>query len=175
MDSSHKGSVMRSVYLWNDVIMSRNPAECDKPMFKTYTFPTGMHHWRRYFLALQWRHNQREGISNHLCLDCFLNRLLWRRSEKTSKLHVTGFCEGNQLMTGGFPSQRASNAENASISWRHHECCHDLVISPNRRYFISSHEAPLGAKWHVLWRQQVELISPANRSQDQYKEGMGNL
>ena len=47
--------------------------------------------------------------------------------------------------------------------------------SPIRRYFISSHEAILGAKWHVLWRQQVELISPANRPRDQYKEGVGNL
>ena len=30
-------------------------------------------------------------------------------------------CEGNPTVTGGFPSQRASNAENISISWRHHD------------------------------------------------------
>ena len=28
--------------------------------------------------------------------------------------------EGNPPVTGGFPSQRASNAENVSIRWRHH-------------------------------------------------------
>ena len=34
---------------------------------------------------------------------------------------VTSLCEGNSLVTGEFPSQRASNAENVSIWWRHHE------------------------------------------------------
>ena len=28
--------------------------------------------------------------------------------------------ERKPLLTGGFPSQRASNLENISISWRHH-------------------------------------------------------
>ena len=40
---------------------------------------------------------------------------------KTSKLHVTGLCEGNSPVTGEFPAQRASNTENVSIWWRHHE------------------------------------------------------
>ena len=43
-----------------------------------------------------------------------------RRSKKISKLCVTGLWEGNPPVTGGFPSQRASNAENISICWRHH-------------------------------------------------------
>ena len=30
---------------------------------------------------------------------------------KTSKLRVTGLCEGNSPVTGEFPSQRVSNAE----------------------------------------------------------------
>ena len=39
--------------------------------------------------------------------------------KKTSKLHVTGLCEGNPSVTGGFPSQRDSNAENILMtsSW----------------------------------------------------------
>ena len=59
-------------------------------------------------------------VSNHRCADCLLNRLLRRRSKKTPKLRVTDLCEGNQPVTGGFPSQRVSNAENAFIWWRHH-------------------------------------------------------
>ena len=51
-------------------------------------------------------------VSNHQHLDCLLNRLFRRRSKKTSKLRVTGHHEGNPPVTGGFPSQRASNAEN---------------------------------------------------------------
>ena len=44
-----------------------------------------------------------------------------RRSKKTSKLRVTGLCVGNLPVTGEFPAQRASNAENVSIWWRHHK------------------------------------------------------
>ena len=73
--------------------------------------------WR----TLQWRHNERDGVSNHQPHDCLLNRLFGRRSNKTSKLRVTGLCVVNSPVTGEFPAQRASNAENVSIWWRHHE------------------------------------------------------
>ena len=56
-----------------------------------------------------------EMVSNHRRLDCLLNRLLGRGSKKTSKLRVTGLCEGNSPVTGEFPTQKASNAENVSI------------------------------------------------------------
>ena len=45
--------------------------------------------------TLQWRHNERDGVSYHRRLVYLLNRLFRRRSKKTSKLHVTGLCEGN--------------------------------------------------------------------------------
>ena len=32
---------------------------------------------------------------------------------------VSGLCAGNSPVTGDFPAQRASNAENVSIWWRH--------------------------------------------------------
>ena len=44
--------------------------------------------------SLQWRHNERNGASNHQRLDYLLNRFFSRRSKKTSKLRVTGLCEG---------------------------------------------------------------------------------
>ena len=53
-------------------------------------------------------------------LNYLLNRLFRHRSKKTSKLRVTGLCEGNSPVTGEFPAQRSSNAENVSIWWRHH-------------------------------------------------------
>ena len=71
-------------------------------------------------LSIIWPHNERHGISNHRRLDCLLNRLFRRALEKTSRLRVTGLCEGNPPVTGGFPSQRASDTENISIWWRHH-------------------------------------------------------
>ena len=50
----------------------------------------------------------------------FTQRVSMRRSNKTSKLRVTGLCAGNSPVTGEFPTQMASNAENVSIWWRHH-------------------------------------------------------
>ena len=61
--------------------------------------------------ALRWRHNERDGVSNHQPHDCLLNRLFRPRSKKTSKLRVTGLCAGNSPGTGEFPAQMASNAE----------------------------------------------------------------
>ena len=85
--------------------------------------------------SLQWRHNGRNGVSNHQPHDCLLNRLFRRRSEKISKRHVTGLrvgnssetshkwpvtwkmfpfddviMDGNPSVSGRFPSQRASNS-----------------------------------------------------------------
>ena len=68
----------------------------------------------------QWRHNEREGVSNHQPHDRLLNRLFRHRWKKTPKLRVTGLCKGNSLVTGEFPAQRASNAEYISIWWCHH-------------------------------------------------------
>ena len=54
-------------------------------------------------LSLHWRHNVHDSVSNHQPRDCLLNRLLRRRSKKTSKLRVTGLCAGNSPGTGEFP------------------------------------------------------------------------
>ena len=64
--------------------------------------------------SLQWRHNEPH--------DFLLSRLFRRRSKKTPKLRFTGLCVGNLLpVTGEFPAQQASSAENVSIWWHHHE------------------------------------------------------
>ena len=74
--------------------------------------------------TLQWRHNERDGVSNHQPRDCLLNRLFRRRSKKTAKLRVAGLCAGNSPGTGEFPAQMASNAENVSMapSWYGQYC-----------------------------------------------------
>ena len=54
------------------------------------------------FITLQWRHNERDGVSNHQPRDCLLNRLFRRRSKLTSKLRVNGLCAGNSPVTGEF-------------------------------------------------------------------------
>ena len=65
--------------------------------------------------TIKWCHNEGDGVSNHWLLYCLLNCWFRHRSKKTPKLCVTGFCEGNSPVTGEFPSQRASNAENVNV------------------------------------------------------------
>ena len=71
--------------------------------------------------TLHWRHNGHDGVSNHQPHDCLLNRLFRYRSKKTSKLCATGLCTGKSPVTGEFPAQMVSNAENVCNWWRHHE------------------------------------------------------
>ena len=47
-----------------------------------------------YFFLLQSRHNDRDCVSNHQRLDCWLNRLFRCISKKTQKLRVIGLCGG---------------------------------------------------------------------------------
>ena len=94
----------------------------------------------RGLTALQWRYNERDGVSTHQSRDCLLNRLFRRRSKKTSKPSATGRCAVNSPVSGEFPEQRASNAENVSIWWRHHDAknstycihsCSDILTEHN--------------------------------------------
>ena len=87
-------------------------------VFSNHSFyPVRTWYWR----TLQGRHNGRDGVLNHRYIDGLLNRFVRRKLKKTSKLRVTGLCEGNSPVTGEFPAQRASNVENVYIWWRHHE------------------------------------------------------
>ena len=81
------------------------------------------HQWVDAMAActLHWCHNDHDGVSNHQPHECLLNRLFRCRSKKTSKLRVTGLCVENSPGTTEFPAQMASNTENVSIWWHHHE------------------------------------------------------
>ena len=62
---------------------------------------------------------------------------------------VIGLWVGNSPVTGEFPAQKASNAENVSIWWRHH----DLVLTA--RYL--NHICRL--KVNKTFKNAVELIN----------------
>ena len=59
------------------------------------------------------------GTSNHWQYYFLLSSLFRQRKYQGSAL--LALCEGNRLMTGGFPSQVASNVESVLISWHLHE------------------------------------------------------
>ena len=91
--------------------------------------------------TLQWRHNGRDGVSNHQRHDCLLNRLFRRRSKKTSKLRVTGLCEGNSLVTGEFPAKMASDVIQCfHLMTSSRNSQKNLHISPSQAFYVVSVE-----------------------------------
>ena len=64
---------------------------------------------------------------------------------KHQKLSVTGFCVGNSPVTRRFPAQRASNAANVSIWWRHHEINY---FTPDNHYHMLHNVAVASAVWY---------------------------
>ena len=110
-------------------------------------------------IPLEWHHNERDGVSNHQPHHCWLNRLFRRRSKKTSKLRVTGLCAGNSSVTGEFPAQMASNAENVSIWWRHHVVTSQPYHSQEPGQFMSTacqvETMPLKASWDFVTQEQT--------------------
>ena len=69
--------------------------------------------------TLQWRYNEQWRLKSPT-YRLFAQPFVQAHIEQNIILRVTGLCERNPLVTGGFPSQRASNAEKVSIWWRHH-------------------------------------------------------
>ena len=114
-----------------------------------------------------WKINEHDCISNHRRLDCSLNCLLRRRSKKTSRLRVTGLCEGNSPMTGELSVQRASNEENVFIWWRYHELfpwdatiC-DLFVVSRAHFFTSGHVKTVSAT-HWMNMFDMEMYTYIN-------------
>ena len=68
---------------------------------------------------LQWRHNERDCILNHRRLYCLLSFCSSADQRKHESSASLAFVKGNSPVTGEFPAQRASKAENVSIWWRH--------------------------------------------------------
>ena len=87
-----------------------------------------------------------------------------RRSKKKTELRVTGLCEGNSPVTGVFPTQKASNAENVSIRWRHRGVKLKMVVMGIHIYWIhtalfSLQKRTLHISWDILYEK---LGSPRN-------------
>ena len=97
--------------------------------------------------ALQWRHDEPDGVSSHRRLDFVLNCMFRRRSKKASKLRVTGFCEGISPVSGEFPSQRPVTRKIFPLRWRH-----------NDHAGVSNHQ-PHGCWLNRLFRRKSKKTS----------------
>ena len=129
---------------------------------------------QRQAFALQWRHNGCDNVSNHQPSDCLLNRLFRHRSQKTSKLRVTGLCARNSPGTGEFPAQMASHAENVFIWWRHHALDNGGSSSSKfifQKCTIKDHQTKIyiitcthGTRWYIAGvRRETQAHRAGNR------------
>ena len=106
VNSPHKWPVTRKMFPFDDVIMMwRHKATISK---------MGLYHYSDAIMSV--KALQITGVSIVCSTVC-----PGADKIKTLKCRVTGLCEGNLPVTGGFPSRRVSNAENVSIWWRHHD------------------------------------------------------
>ena len=143
MDSPHKGQwrgalMFSSICAWingwvNGEVgdLRRHRAHYDVIVMKMLNFVVRNLEYSGTNMSktLRWRHNEHDCVSNHQLRECLLNRLFKAQIKVKSKLRVTALCEGNSPVTGKFPAQRVSNAENVSIWWRHHDIAADALVS----------------------------------------------
>ena len=95
---------------------------------------------------------------------------------KTPKLRITGFCVWNSPVTGEFPAQMASNAENVSIWWRHHGVCSSISLGNNlilfnslvplTPYNVRKLDQQWSRQWLVAWRRQTLRLTNIDFYQD---------
>ena len=110
MNSPHKGPVTRKVFSFDDGIMAKLARLCHECHINDL-----LHNIHYSDVIMDAVASQITDVSNICWTVCS------GRSTKTSRLRATFLCEGNLPVTDGFPSQRASNAENDSIWWRHRD------------------------------------------------------
>ena len=103
---------------------------CDIPVIKygnQFGYWYSIVHYRTILLtvelkqSLQWRHNERDGVSNHQPHDWLLNLYSGADQRKPQSSVSLSFVREIPRATGEFPAQRASNAEKVSTWWRHHD------------------------------------------------------
>ena len=84
----------------------------------------------------QWRHNGQK--ASQITIPSIVCSTVCSGADKRKhQSSLTDLCEGNLPVTGEFPSQWASNAENVSIWWRHH---YFLIAISNMTYcFVHGH------------------------------------
>ena len=93
-----------------------------------------------------------------------------RRSKNTSKLRATGLCAGNSPVTGEFPAQMASNAENVSIDdvimgdhLTSQELQHLLyidwveIVKLNHLVSLISHKCTFCNRWKI-WSKWIAMV-----------------
>ena len=115
------GTILAGTVFYNNIYNAEQTQSASRMtfvfLFEIHFFITMTSYWGRWHLKSQ---------ASPLFTQVFIQAQI----KKTSKLHITGLCEGNSPVIGEFPAQRASDEENVSIWWRHH------VVRNSRTYWL---------------------------------------
>ena len=124
VNSPPKGSVTRKMFPFDDVIMNDFDSSVDLSASSAVIYATkcllnimcsriSYTHYSDVIMSAM--------ASQITSLKIAYSTVYSEEDKKTSKLRATGLCAGNSLMACELPAQRASNAENVSVWWRHHD------------------------------------------------------
>ena len=92
----------------------------------------------------------------------------WYLKSPDQRSLLLALCEGNPLVTGGFPSQKASNAEIFSLSWHHHDnnkpCSIPVLLFLPARLLIdqNSFDVPHITSWRYVIVATQGLVTRNN-------------
>ena len=110
------------------------------------------------------------GIASHITSLTIVYSTVYsdEKQNKTSKLRVTGLCAGNSPVTGEFPAQMASNAENVSIWWCHHDFIDFIILEyinayinkDKEMYFVRNCRLFMYLYIQITFDSHVELYTP---------------
>ena len=93
-------------------------------------------HYVPLFVSITVTSREQHGISNHWQLSWFVQQLVQDNNKESTQSSVLAvLCQGNPLVTVGFPSQMANDAERVSMSWCHHALPINMMTSSNGNIF----------------------------------------
>ena len=93
-------------------------------------------YWKCFNYTIYSRRQNCVKIQHNIAVDYYSDVIMWAIASQITGIlivystvcsgtDVAVLCEGNSLVTGEFPTQRASNAKNVSIWWCHHAEIYD--------------------------------------------------
>ena len=121
-------------------------------------------------ITLQWRHNGRDGVSNHQPNACLIKRLFGRRSKKTSKLRITGLCVGNYI--AGKNAFRFPDC--VTLYFIHHDDVIKWTHFPRYWPFMRGiHRSPVNSPQKGKWRGALMFFFDLRLNKQLSKQSLG--
>ena len=119
-------------------------------------------------MTLQWRYDERDGVSNHMRFDCLLSRSFRHCSKNTPKLRVIGVCEGNSTVVGEFPHRWSVNSPHKGPVTPKMFSCNDVIMDAILTQH-GRHDASHHRRQHGCLQQLVRTNNKENKKALHYQ------